>query len=92
MSPEDACALFGQGYAGLYWDAEKSQPREFPDGVCGQQGMEILFGQAASQDTFKKVCSLTGPATSSSCGETGYLGYVNKFASSLMGLITDKCR
>jgi hypothetical protein len=92
-SPEDACALFGQGYGSLYWDSEKSRPREFPDGECGQEGMGILYGQGlVSQDMLKKVCSLTGPATNTSCGENGYLGYLNKFASPLMGLITDQCR
>jgi hypothetical protein len=90
MSPEDACALFGHGFVGTYWDAEKSQPREYPEG-CGLDGVGTL-SQAGSKDAFKKVCSFTGPATSTSCGENGYFGYLNKFASPLMGLITDKCR
>ena len=93
LTPADACALFGQGYHGVYWDADKSKPREFPDGECGPQAMGMLYGQpAASQNLFKKVCSLTGPATSTSCGETGYIGYMNKFASPLTGLVTEKCR
>ena len=84
--------MFGKGYGSLYWDSEKAQQREFPDGECGLEGMGMLFGQAVSQDKLKKVCSLTGPATNTSCGETGYLGYLNKFASPLMDLITDECR
>jgi hypothetical protein len=93
LSPAEACTLFGQEYYNIYWDAEKSKPREFPDGECGLEGLGMLYGQsAASQNMFKKICSLTGPATSTSCGENGYFGYLNKFASPLMGLISEKCR
>ncbi len=42
MSPADACALFGQGYYNLFWDAEKSKARVFPDGECGPEGMGML--------------------------------------------------
>jgi hypothetical protein len=93
VTPDDACSLFGQGYESLFWDTENSQPRQFPDGDCGQQGLGLLYGQGpASQDMLKKLCSLSGPATDSSCGESGFLGYLNKFASPLMGLVTDECR
>jgi hypothetical protein len=94
MTPDDACALFGQGYADTYWDATNSKPRVFPDGECGPQGMGMLYGQggATAKELLKKVCSLTGPTTNISCGENGYFGYLNKFATPLMGLISDKCR
>jgi hypothetical protein len=92
VTPDDACALFGQGYGATYWDDAKSKPREFPDG-CGMQDVGILFEQGrATQDLLKKACSLTGPTSSISCGENGFLAYLDKFATPLMGLITDKCR
>ncbi len=94
MTADDACALFEQGYGATFWDAAKAQPREFPDGECGPQGLGMLYGQegGVSSDVVKKACSFTGPPTNISCGESGYLGYLNKFAAPLMGLITDKCR
>jgi hypothetical protein len=94
MSPDEACALFGKGYGGIYWDADKSQIREFPDEECGPQGLAMLYDAetAPSHGLLKKVCSLTGPTNRTSCGERGYFGYLDNFASPLMGLITDKCR
>jgi hypothetical protein len=93
MSPDEACALFGKGIGDIYWDADKSKEREFPDEECGPQGLGMLFeATAPSYSLLKKVCSLTGPTNSTSCGEKGYFGYLNKFASPLMGLITEKCR
>jgi hypothetical protein len=56
------------------------------------RGKGIMYTQATSRDMYKKVCNLTGPATSTRCGKIGYFGHLNKFASPLMGLITDKCR
>jgi hypothetical protein len=93
VSEDQACTLFGQGYANLLWDSEKKTMRSFPDnGKCGLNGLNNLLSPTADQATFKKVCATTGPTTTDSCGENSYLGLMHKFASPLMGLISEKCR
>jgi hypothetical protein len=89
-TPANLCGVFAQGFVYTFWDAEKSQNRDWT-GDCGTDGLDSLFA-GASQDKFKKVCSLTGPATSTSCGEKGFLGYLKKFAEPLMGMGTEQCR
>ena len=96
MTSEDACVLFGQGFSDMLWDDVNSKPRTFTnDEDCGQDGFERMYvsqADASSHETFKKICSFTGPSNSTSCGETGYVGYMKNFLSPLMGLITDECR
>ncbi len=93
LSPQDACTVFGQGIMNVIWDDEKSQVREFPDGDCGLESTLVFFNQSvASQSLLKKVCSFTGTSTNSTCGENSFLGYLNKFVSPIMGLVTDQCR
>jgi hypothetical protein len=97
MSPKDACVLFGLGFSDMLWDDVHSKPRTFAnDEDCGEDGFNRLRdsqpGMSSSHETFKKICSFTGPANSTSCGETGYVGYMKNFVSPLIGLITDDCR
>jgi hypothetical protein len=91
-SEDQACALFGQGYADLFWDSETKSPRFLPDNQCGPNSLSDLNSPTADQKTFKKVCAKTGPTTTDSCGEKSYLGLMTKFTSPLMGLISEKCR
>jgi hypothetical protein len=73
VSEDQACALFGQGYANLFWDSEKKTMRSFPDnGKCGLNGQNNLLSPTADQTTFKMVCAMTGPTTADSCGENSY--------------------
>ena len=97
MSSKDACVLFGQGFSDMLWDDVNSKPRTFTnDEDCGEDGFRRMYGSQAdassSHETFKKICSFTGPSNSTSCGETGYVGYMKNFVSPLTGLITDECR
>jgi hypothetical protein len=92
VSEDESCALFGQGYANLFWDSETKSQRFFSDDQCGLEGFSSQFRPTADQTAFKKVCATTGPATADSCGENSYLGLLHKFASPLMGLISEKCR
>jgi hypothetical protein len=89
-TPENACEMFGKGFADFFWDAEKSDVRDW-SGDCGADGLESL-NSFTSQDKFKKVCSLTGPATAASCGEKGFLANLKKIAEPFMGLVTEECR
>jgi hypothetical protein len=88
-SPETACTLFGQEFARFYFDYQKGQVRNW-EVDCGYSGPDSLL-VGASEAMFKKVCSTTGPATNSSCGETGLLGFLKRF-DPLLGLISEGCR
>ena len=91
--PDVACTLFGRGYENVVWDSDQNMMRTFPDEQCSEEGIRILQNASVGRETSQKICSLTGPFTrQSSCGENSYLGLLYKFASSLIGRVTNTCR
>jgi hypothetical protein len=88
----DYCANFNSDFSGVLYDfnnAGNGYMASYPAG-CGFNDI-LQLAKTKTQEPFKKACSTSGAASSTSCGSTGFYAKASGLVAKFNGMLASNC-